>query len=104
MDIWVSPRYSSIGSAGYAFAAAHDRTTFRNFPQHHDDSCRFHTVLLLGSPLMSHRRAALIIFNTSVLLERLYESSGGNQVDGLPPAQHFGGLAPVQLGFSRNDS
>ena len=23
-----------------------------------------------------------------VLLERLYESPGGNQVDGLPPAQH----------------
>ena len=33
-------------------------------------------------------------------IRRLYESSGGNQVDGLPPAQHFGGKRGLHFDFS----
>ena len=33
-------------------------------------------------------------------IRRLYESSGGNQVDGLPPAQHFDCKRGLHLDFS----
>ena len=33
-------------------------------------------------------------------IRRLYESPGGNQVDGLPPAQHFDGKRGLHFGFS----
>ena len=33
-------------------------------------------------------------------IRRLYESSGGNQVDGLPPTQHFDGKRGLHFDFS----